>query len=79
MKNPTSGDISIMLNSIEAAQASHSFLYRGWDVQTEGNDLAMQFYVVPLISTDSAFLTTIMKIWLTYTKCTKIRDLLILL
>ena len=40
MKNPTSGDISIMLNSIEAAQASHSFLYRGWDVQTEGNDLA---------------------------------------
>ena len=47
MKNPTSGDISIMLNSIEAAQASHSFLYRGWDVQTEGNDLAMQFYVVP--------------------------------
>ncbi len=40
MKNPTSGDISIMLNSIEAAQSPHSFLYRGWDVQTEGNDLA---------------------------------------
>ena len=40
MKNPTSGDLSIMLNSIEAAQASHSFLYRGWDVQTDGNDLA---------------------------------------
>ena len=40
MKNPTSGDLSIMLNSIEAAQSSHSFLYRGWDVQTTGNDLA---------------------------------------
>ena len=40
MKNPTSGDLSIMLNSIEAAQSSHSFLYRGWDVQTDGNDLA---------------------------------------
>ena len=40
MKNPTSGDLSIMLNSIEAAQSSHSFLYRGWEVQTEGNDLA---------------------------------------
>ncbi len=39
MKNPTSGDLSIMLNSIEAAQSSHSFLYRGWDVQTTGNDL----------------------------------------
>ena len=41
MKNPTSGDLSIMLNSIEAAQSSHSFLYRGWEVQTEGNDLAL--------------------------------------
>jgi len=40
MKNPTSGDLSIMLNSIEAAQASHSFLYRGWDIQTDGNELA---------------------------------------
>ena len=39
MKNPTSGDISIMLNSIEAAQCGHSFIYRGWDVQTSGNDL----------------------------------------
>lgn len=40
MKNPTSGDLSIMLNSIEAAQSGHSFLYRGWDVQTSGNDVA---------------------------------------
>lgn len=40
MKNPTSGDLSIMLNSIEAAQSGHSFLYRGWDVSTSGNDIA---------------------------------------
>ena len=40
MKNPTSGDLSVMLNSIQAAQNSHSFLYRGWDVTTAGNPLA---------------------------------------
>lgn len=40
MKNPSSGDIGIMLNSIEAAQASHSFIYRGWDVETDGNPYA---------------------------------------
>ena len=37
MKNPTSGDISIMMNSIKAAQSSHVFLYRGWEVKTSGN------------------------------------------
>ena len=40
MKNPTSGDISVMMNSITAAQAKQKFLYRGWEVTTEGNDLA---------------------------------------
>lgn len=40
MKNPTSGDLAVMLNSIQAAQASHSFIYRGWDVTTSGNPLA---------------------------------------
>lgn len=40
MKNPTSGDYSIMLNSIEAAQSSHSFIYRGWDVLSSGNEFA---------------------------------------
>ena len=39
MKNPTSGDLSVMLNSIKAAQISHTFLYRGWEVETEGNPL----------------------------------------
>ena len=40
MKNPTSGDISVMLNSILAAQHSHTFIYRGWEVETSGNALA---------------------------------------
>lgn len=40
MKNPTSGDFTVMLNSVHAAQNGHSFIYRGWDVQTSGNDLA---------------------------------------
>ncbi len=40
MKNPTSGALSVMLNSIQAAQASHTFIYRGWEVSTDGNPLA---------------------------------------
>ena len=40
MKNPTSGDISVMLNSIMAAQHRHTFIYRGWEVDTTGNPLA---------------------------------------
>lgn len=40
MKNPTSGDFSIMLNAIKAAQSGHTFLYRGWEVESQGNELA---------------------------------------
>ncbi|PWM32788.1 MAG: 3-deoxy-7-phosphoheptulonate synthase [Clostridiales bacterium] len=40
MKNPTSGDFSVMLNSVYAAQHPHSFIYRGWEVHTSGNELA---------------------------------------
>ena len=40
MKNPTSGDFSVMLNSVVAAQSSHTFIYRGMDVTTDGNPLA---------------------------------------
>ncbi len=40
MKNPTSGDLTVMLNSIRAAQGSHTFLYRGWEVESAGNPLA---------------------------------------
>ena len=39
MKNPTSGDFSVMLNSVTAAQKSHNFIFRGWDVQSDGNPL----------------------------------------
>ena len=39
MKNPTSGDFSVMLNSVVAAQAGHDFISRGWEVKTEGNPL----------------------------------------
>lgn len=39
MKNPTSGDISVMLNSILAGQHPHTFIYRGWEVDTTGNSL----------------------------------------
>lgn len=40
MKNPTSGDISVMMNAITAAQHEHSFIYRGWAVHSHGNPLA---------------------------------------
>lgn len=39
MKNPTSGDFSVMLNSVYAAQHPHHFVYRGYEVETLGNDL----------------------------------------
>ena len=37
MKNPTGGDLAVMMNSIIASQCSHTFLYRGWEVKTGGN------------------------------------------
>ena len=40
MKNPTSGDLSVMMNSIYAAQHSHTFIYRGWEVVSKGNPMA---------------------------------------
>ncbi len=40
MKNPTSGDLSVMLNSIKAAQMAHTFIYNGWEVKTAGNPYA---------------------------------------
>lgn len=40
MKNPTSGDFSVMLNSVIAAQSPHTFIYRGMDVSTDGNEFA---------------------------------------
>ena len=40
MKNPTSGDLAVMLHSIRAAQNAHTFIYRGWEVESRGNPLA---------------------------------------
>ena len=40
LKNPTGGDLSVMMNSITAAQHPHAFIYRGWAVETKGNPLA---------------------------------------
>lgn len=40
MKNPTSGDLSVMMNSITAAQSGHTFVYSNWEVHTDGNPLA---------------------------------------
>ena len=40
MKNPTGGDLSVMMNSIVAAQSKHTFIYQGWEVETEGNPYA---------------------------------------
>lgn len=40
LKNPVCGSMLVMMNSIEAAQSGHTFLYRGWEVTTEGNPLA---------------------------------------
>jgi len=40
MKNPTGGDLGVMMNSIMAAQSGHTFLYRGWEVTSDGNPYA---------------------------------------
>ena len=40
MKNPTGGDLSVMMNALRAAQSGHAFIYRNWEVETKGNPLA---------------------------------------
>ncbi len=40
MKNGTGGDYGVMLNAVTAAQGSHTFIYRGWEVNSKGNELA---------------------------------------
>ena len=59
MKNPTSGDFSVMLNSVYAAQHPHHFVYRGDEVETTGNPLT---HVVLRANTETARRTIIMKI-----------------
>ena len=40
MKNPTGGDLGVMMNAIAAAQSTHTFIYRGWEVTSDGNPYA---------------------------------------
>ena len=40
MKNPTGGDLSVMMNAVTAAHHPHTFIYRGWEVESEGNPLS---------------------------------------
>ena len=40
MKNPTGGDLSVMMNSLRAAQSPHTFIYRNWEVESKGNPLS---------------------------------------
>lgn len=40
MKNPTGGDLTVMMNSVTAAQSAHTFIYRGWEVHSHGNPYA---------------------------------------
>lgn len=40
MKNPTSGDRHVLFNALKAAQQSHTFIYRGWEVESKGNPYA---------------------------------------
>ena len=40
MKNPTGGDLSVMMNALKAAQTGHMFIYRNWEVESQGNPLA---------------------------------------
>ena len=40
MKNPTGGDLSVMMNALKAAQSGHMFIYRNWEVESKGNPFA---------------------------------------
>lgn len=73
MKNPTSGTISIMLNSIRAAQSSHTFIYRGWEVNTDGNRLPTLSSEARRTSTTRLSRTTTTRISSCCTICTRKR------
>ncbi len=63
MKNPTSGDLAVMMNSIKAAQSAHNFIYRGCDVTTTGNPLAHAYFcAAALINTAQLSRTTTTRI-----------------
>ena len=70
MKNPTSGDYAVMMNAILAAQHPHTFIYRGWEVHSEGNVketfTVTQFSAVQQTNTVLISRTIIMKIWFAF-------------
>jgi len=68
MKNPTSGDFSVMLNSVVAAQGSHTFIYRGWEVVTTGNELTHTILRGAVNKHGEAIPTTITKIFVFFSR-----------
>lgn len=68
MKNPTSGDYSVMLNSIVAAQGAHRFIYRSWEVETTGNPLSHAILRGAVNKHGKPSRTTIMRIFVFYDK-----------
>ena len=70
MKNPTSGDFSVMLNSVYAAQHPHDFIFRGWEVQTTGNELTHTILRGAVNKHGQSIPIIIMKIWNYCFKCT---------
>ena len=73
MKNPTGGDLSVMMNSIYAAMGDHTFLYRGWEVETAGNPYAHAIMRGYVNERATAAPTTTMKTWSSCTSCTRKR------
>lgn len=69
MKNPTSGDLSVMLNSVVAAQHGHDFIFRGWEVQTDGNPLTHTILRGAVDKYGKQSRTITMKIFIVCTKC----------
>ena len=69
MKNPTSGDLSVMLNSVVAAQHGHDFIFRGWEVQTDGNPLTHTILRGAVDKYGKTIPNYHMKIFIVCTKC----------
>ena len=78
MKNPTSGDLTVMMNSINAAQNSHTYLYRGWRLQARVMKPPTQYFAVIWILAAEIYQTTTMKISLIFASFTRNTDLKIL-
>ena len=69
MKNPTSGDLSVMINAITAAQGSHTFIYRNWEVVSKGNPYAHVILRGHTNKRGSPYLIIITKISRAFARC----------